>query len=136
MSKKHIQVIRSYSPNATFGFVDLPSKRLYSLEQPWRNNTEGASCIPEGTYNVKRDRTGKWQYYAIQDVPDRTFIEIHPANYVRQLAGCLALGQSRMDDGFSIGSSELALKDFMEYVGEDDFLITFRSFNPAIDSLF
>jgi len=133
---KHLTTVRSYLPIATIGYVDLPSKRLQSLERPWLNNKVSVSCIPEGTYLVKRDRTGKHQYYAIQNVPNRTFIEQHAANYVSQLEGCQALGLTRMDDHISIGSSELAMKDLMQYIGDDEaYLMTFRSFNPAFDSV-
>ena len=132
---KHVHLVRSYLKNAAIGYMDLPHKRLYSLEQPWNDNKELASCIPEGTYLVKRDRTGRHQYYAVQNIPERTFVEWHPANKVSQLAGCTAFGQKRSDDNISLVSSELALKDILEYFGEDDFLVTYRSFNPAFDKL-
>lgn len=128
-----LEVVRSYLKGATVGFIDLPNKRLQTLERPWDNNIAGKSCIPEGTYRVKRDKSGRWQYYAIQNVPSRTFIEIHPANYVNQLEGCLALGMARMEDNISVASSKDALSVFMDYVGEDDFELTFRSFNPNFD---
>ena len=133
---KHLTTVRSYLPSATIGYVDLPNKRLQSLERPWLDNKASVSCIPEGTYLVRRDRTGKHQYYAITNVPERTFIEQHTANYVSQLEGCQAIGLTRMDDNISIGSSELAMKDLMEYIGSDEeYLMTFRAFNPAFDSV-
>ena len=132
---KHYQIVRSYLPTATIGYMDINGKRLFSLEQPWRDNKSYISCIPEGTYLVKRDRTGKQQYYAVQSVTERTFIEWHPANKVSQLEGCTAFGDRRSDDNVSLVSSELALKHILSTIGDDDFLVTYRSFNPALDEL-
>lgn len=133
---KHLHIIRSYLPEATIGFCDIPTKRLYTLEPPDKKNKPNVSCILEGTYLVKRDRTGNHQYYAVQNVPNRTFIEWHPANKVSQLAGCTAFGQKRADDNVSLVASELGLKDIMNYVGEDDFLVTYRAYNASVDNLF
>lgn len=132
---KHVHIVRSYLPSATIGYMDLPHKRLYSLELPWKDNAGSVSCIPEGTYLVKRDRTGKHQFYAVQNVPNRTNIEWHIGNYTKNVLGCTAFGQSRMNDNISVSSSELALKDIVEYFGEEDFLVTYRAFNASLDSL-
>lgn len=131
----HYNIVRSYLPAATIGYMDINGKRLFSLEQPWRDNKTSISCIPEGTYLIKRDRTGRQQYYAVQSVPERTFIEWHPANKVSQLEGCTAFGECRADDNVSLVSSELALKHILSTIGDDDFLVTYRSFNPAFDQL-
>lgn len=59
---------------------------------------ENASClIPAGVYRLSL-------YYSVRnkrivpllhDVPGRSYIEIHPANVPRELAGCLAMGVGR-----------------------------------------
>lgn len=130
---KKLTVVRSYLESATIGFMDIPSRRLQSMELPWLDNSEGKSCIPEGTYLAVRDTTGKHQFYAIKDVPKRSDIEIHIANYTHQILGCLALGRTRMDDGISVGNSGSALNDLVDYIGDESFMITFRSFNPLTD---
>lgn len=133
---KHLSVVRSYTQTATIGFIDMPSgKRLQTLERPWLNNRPNESCIPQGTYLVGRDNSGRWQYYSVTNVPNRTFIEIHPANHVGELAGCLSLGMERANNNESLVWSQTAIDLFVGEMGDDDFLITFRSFSPDFDSL-
>lgn len=130
---KHFHIVRSYTPTATIGFVGVNGVRLQTLEQPWRDNESNRSCIPEGTYLVKRDKVGRHQWYAVQNVPNRTFIEFHPANKVGELAGCTAFGMSRASDNESLVRSTDAMNYFLEYVGDNDFFVTYRSFSPAND---
>ena len=132
---KHYQIVRSYLPAATIGYMDLPHKRLYSLELPWKDNSEDVSCIPEGTYLLKRDHTGKHQYYAVQDIPSRTNIEWHMGNYLKDILGCTVFGQARMNDNISVASSALALKEIVKYIGDEDCLVTYRAFNINTDKL-
>jgi len=85
---------REYSPFATFGKIYVGSKRWDTLERPWANNAPNVSCIPEGTYLLRRDETGKHRYLRIpdEDVAPRSAIEVHPANTVLDLQGCIAVG--------------------------------------------
>jgi hypothetical protein len=129
----HYHVVRSYLDVATAGYMDVNGQRLQTLERPWLNNKASKSCIPEGTYLVNRDHSGRWQYYSVSNVPNRTFIEIHPANKVSQLEGCLALGLQRAADNVSIINSESAVNIFTGAQGEDSCLITFRQYNPNTD---
>jgi hypothetical protein len=130
---KHITVIRSYLKVATVGFCDLPELRLQTLELPWRDNENDKSCIPEGTYIVKRDKIGHHQWYAIQNVANREDVELHPANWVHELKGCTAFGLTRKNDGVSVSESKKALLELLDFAGDDDFLITYRSFNHHVD---
>ena len=129
----HYQVVRSYLDIATAGYVDVNGQRLQTLERPWLNNKASKSCVPEGTYIVNRDHTGRWQYFSIINVPNRTFIEIHPANKVEHLEGCLALGMQRGSDNISIINSEAAINVLLGTQGEESFLLTFRQYNPNTD---
>jgi len=63
-----------------------------ALEKPWLNNKPGQSCIPEGDYICEHDETGTFRYWKVEDVPYRSNIEIHPANCIDDLEGCIALG--------------------------------------------
>ena len=60
------------------------------IELPWRNNAPDISCIPPGTYHGHMIQSPHFQraVYVLDDVPDRSAIEIHPANF----GGCVALG--------------------------------------------
>jgi hypothetical protein len=71
-----------------------------SLELPWKDNDPDVSCIPKGTYiGVKVDATVRIPYphILIPNVPNRTGICIHRANFVSQLRGCIAVGVGGMD---------------------------------------
>jgi hypothetical protein len=75
-----------------------------TLELPWMNNENGKSCIPAGIYPAEKfeSPTHGW-CFLLKNVPDRKMIEIHVANYFRQLLGCIAVGDSFSDmdqDGF------------------------------------
>ncbi len=62
------------------------------FELPWRENMVGVSCIPPGVYQLRKRWSPKFQrpLYEVQDVPGRTHILIHAANYTSQLRGCIA----------------------------------------------
>lgn len=73
-----------------------------TLELPWRGNAHGASCIPPGVYEVRRDWSPKRQRYVyeLQAVPQRGDIQIHSGNFAgdrskglrSDVEGCLLLG--------------------------------------------
>lgn len=83
----------------TFETLEGISTTLFSLELPWKDNKTGISCIPEGIYKVittfsNRFKQNMWE---VLNVPNRKGIRIHPANYVQQLEGCIALGIGTAD---------------------------------------
>ncbi|WP_020408942.1 DUF5675 family protein [Hahella ganghwensis] len=94
----------AYATDGTFGRLQLPNDRiLYTCERPWLNNQTGKSCIPDGLYKLqKRDsgvvrRSSGGDYisgWEVTDVPGRTYIMIHPANWPHQLEGCIAPGMN------------------------------------------
>lgn len=65
-----------------------------SVELPWRNNRRNVSCIPADSYEAIAINRGSNGDYAIwlQNVPGRSEILIHTANFVYQLQGCIAPG--------------------------------------------
>ncbi len=87
----------------TFGTLVLDDgTTFHSLELPWRDNTRGLSCIPAGTYMFKKvDSPKHGECYMGVDIPGRSEIEIHAANYAGDVAlgyrsdllGCIALGK-------------------------------------------
>ncbi|HEY2068249.1 MAG TPA: DUF5675 family protein [Rhizomicrobium sp.] len=96
----------------TFGVLYLDDTLLAAFavtcEQPWKNNAPGHSCIPAGQYDLlpynspKHGETVVFHNPAlgIYGTPDRipagckgrSLCEIHPANWPRQLEGCVAVG--------------------------------------------
>ena len=69
--------------------------QAYTLELPWRFNRPNVSCIPADTYIFKMfDSPKHGMVYEAEAVPGRTSIQIHPANWAKQLLGCIALGRA------------------------------------------
>lgn len=84
----------------------------YTLELPWKDNEKRVSCIPKGVYNVEKRQSTKYKHhFHILDVPNRSYILIHQANFVRQLKGCIAVGATLTDidkDGLRDVTSSVA----------------------------
>lgn len=95
-----------------------------SLELPWKDNERNISCVPEGIYPLKLEYSGhfKKDLWELYEVPNRSECKFHVANYVRQLNGCIALGQNRADidgDGtIDITSSGNTIKEFHKAMGD------------------
>jgi len=93
----------SYEKEGTYGVLLSESgEHFHTLELPWKDNQRNISCIPEGVYKYRirsPEESGKFDYYHIHilDVPNRSYILIHAANYVSQLQGCIAPGVDRID---------------------------------------
>lgn len=104
--------------------------QCHTLELPWRNNQRQKSCIPAGRYKIRPRVSQKYgQHLHILNVPNRDMILIHEANYVHQLLGCIAVGQSVRDlngDGVpDITSSKLTKARLMEFInGETEIVIS------------
>lgn len=103
----------------------------HSLELPWRDNQRNISCIPTGSYTGRvldteaELSTTRFDYkcIAIDNVPERSGIKIHIANYVHQIRGCIIPGKGRRDidnDGIidMIGSAQ-ALDKIIQNLPQD-----------------
>ncbi|HWG77834.1 MAG TPA: DUF5675 family protein [Steroidobacteraceae bacterium] len=92
---------------AQVGTLAAGNLTLSTIELPWRDNLAGRSCVPAGDYELlpylspKHGQTwrlhnpalGVWgRTLAPEGV--RTEIEIHCANFARELQGCIAVGLS------------------------------------------
>lgn len=124
------------TPDGVVGRVVTDSGlQLYSLERPWRNNEKDVSCIPPGVYQcliVDSPKFGK--VYGVTGVKDRTSVLIHAANWVRQLQGCVALGNAV---GVVLGingimGSRDAVARFMADLDNESFTLTI-AWEPDID---
>jgi hypothetical protein len=90
---------RTYFADRTEGRLESPSGRIVTtLERPDRNNQVNVSCIPEGTYEVHRDRHGRHTWFKVLDVERRTAIEIHEGYKVSHSAGCILLDLLELQD--------------------------------------
>ena len=109
----------AYLPEGTLGRFQIPNgPEIFTLERPWLHNKPFVSCIPPGTYPLEWDTTGR-----VKDVPrlrgvqNRTQINIHAANWVRQLQGCIALGMEWEVDGHQ-QPSLLSSREAMDLMAE------------------
>jgi len=76
----------------------LEVMRCKTIELPWKDNQRRISCIPLGEYEVVKRSSAKFgEHFHLTNVPDRDWILIHPANYSRQLLGCIAPGKAFLD---------------------------------------
>lgn len=104
-----------YHPNATLGVIKLHDKTFYSVERPWLDNQVSVSCIPTGEYELGwRESPRFGQTWHLQDVPGRTYILIHVANFSKDVEGCIGLGMDLMGDTVAVSNSRVAVKKFEE----------------------
>jgi hypothetical protein len=117
------------------------SFKCLSLELPDRQNAAGKSCIPAGVYTCTLRYSpdhGSW-LYGVDNVPGRSDIEIHPANwagdtdkgYYSELRGCIALGfgtaimpTPRGNQQKAVTSSKAAIGAFMTALANQPFELT------------
>lgn len=121
----HVEAVNDAGEKLTF----------QALELPWKDNHHDISCIPCRIYTVKKvgpSANIPYDHLAIQDVPERSGVCIHAANYVSQLRGCVAVGMSLTDingDGqLDTTSSKVALKKLMDFLPEESELIIVKNF--------
>ncbi len=84
---------RTYFPEGTNGKLESEGKLIfYTIELPWKRNERRISCIPEGKYFIRKRYSAKYKWHLeLVDVPNRTYILIHPANNAqKELRGCIA----------------------------------------------
>lgn len=103
-----------------------------TLELPDKANKPMVSCIPTGQYKCTYNFSPHFErkLYQILNVPNRSGIRIHPANYARQLLGCIALGSALkdidMDGQNDTIHSGATCKRFEEIMNYEDFTLTIK----------
>jgi hypothetical protein len=101
-----------YQPKQVIGTLQIfdKGKLIFicdTLELPWLNNRPQVSCIPTGTYDCEYRESAKYpQHYWVKNVPGRSWILIHQANFVGSnnprthkpdLLGCIGVGNGYGD---------------------------------------
>lgn len=123
-------------PHGTFGFIDMPDGlRLFTGELPDKQNAPNISCIPPGIYNCAWTFSPafKRMMYLVADVPKRSGIRIHSANFMgdkaaglrAQLNGCLALGRrlGTIDGQKALILSSAAVTALESFMGREPFIL-------------
>ncbi|MEO6901532.1 MAG: DUF5675 family protein [Bacteroidia bacterium] len=90
-----------------------------TLELPYLDNKFQVSCIPCGTYIVKKRWSLKFgNHFHVTNVPNRSFVLIHFGNYYTDILGCILVGDAFKDinhDGLKdVTNSKVTLKKLYE----------------------
>jgi len=114
--------------DGTFGVIcDGTVPFGVTLELPWRDNERNVSCIPKGTYNVDRIQVEDGIVFKVREVQGRSGIDIHIANTINDLKGCIGVGESftEISDLTAIGSSRAGMRELENRtIGVDRFKLT------------
>lgn len=116
----------AHTPWGTLGMLYLPYAGVSfpTIEPRWEHNAKGKSCIPAGDYYleqrpspiVARSSGGEFNVgWEVKDVPNRSLIMLHPANWASELQGCIAPGRAHvvMNGRPGVSASRAAFKDLM-----------------------
>ena len=81
--------------DCTIGRLSYGDFHCLTLELPWKDNRRNVSCVPAGVYNARQyDSPEHGPVILLDDVPERTWVEIHAGNFTRQILGCILVGDS------------------------------------------
>lgn len=124
---------RAYLPHVTIGVLTVGPRTWVTLEPPWKDNESNVSCIPDGQYELRRRQSQRFgETFEIHGVPKREAILFHAGNRANDTQGCVLLGTWLSEDTYAIGSSKIAIKEFMECLsGADKYHISIVPFAGA-----
>jgi len=97
MNKSNIVKLRRshFLDDCILGGLTIPGcdVPLFTLENPWRDNMRGVSCIPEGLYRCEPFSGAKYKaVYEVKNVVDRSYILFHSGNWAADTVGCILVG--------------------------------------------
>ncbi len=122
-----------HADNFTLGRLFVGNEVFFTIEKPWKDNEPFISCIPVGKYICKKYSSDKYpNTYEITEVPNRTQILFHVANYARDVLGCIGIGLgvgcwfdrgnflhavTESESMIGVTNSRNAVNQFMDLVG-------------------
>lgn len=120
---------------ATIGVLRGLSRTLYTLEEAWRANKTGISCIPAGTYQCAPHgweagtKVKKPQTWELQNVPGRSAVLIHIGNTTKDTEGCIlaGMGMSVTQMLSAVSDSRIAIELMRKEVGKRTFTLTVKN---------
>lgn len=127
---KKLKLITKGLSNGTYGELFMNGQRLcVTVEREWNNNNPSVSCIPAGTYTVKRHKSPKFGECFALEAPSlgvtiygpsqRTHCLIHVANFPSQLEGCIAPGTALHSAKWGVANSRKAMDALLETLTDD-----------------
>ena len=89
-----LRIERFYMEDCTLGRLTYGDFQCFTLELPMLDNAQDISCIyPNGGFiGRKHFSPSNGDCIAIDNVQGRTNIQMHSANFTRQILGCIAVG--------------------------------------------
>ena len=122
---KYLDVIRlDYGEDGILGVLRFDGRLLsqvYTLELPYRKNVKNYSSIPVGQYSANlHESPNHGPTVAINNVPNRSHILIHVGNTIKDLRGCIAVGDRIGNiNGFkAVLNSKETLEWLLEFLKE------------------
>lgn len=97
-----VRVVKNFNYILGRLYIYQGAKEIFNcatLELPYKDNKVNQSAIPPGSYPIKLEWSPRFSrlLWELKQVPGRTEIKIHNANYVHQLNGCIAVGREFLD---------------------------------------
>lgn len=126
---KTVNIYRWEHEKSVVGRLTFGKFECFTLELPNLNNQINISCIPDGVYRAKkRFSPGKNDWVVEYTfVPGRTYIQMHPANFTRQLLGCQAIGNGIKfidgDNTLDVTNSGPTFAALMNLLPDDEFVV-------------
>ncbi len=109
---------RQYSSSGINGALSFNGTEICkTIELPWRGNQRRISCIPEGTYRLRKRFSSKFKWHLeVMNVKNRDLILFHPANdALKELNGCIAPVTKLTGEGKGI-QSRIAFERLKEII--------------------
>lgn len=112
-----IKIIRTlYSDIGVLGILKIGDSDYRTLELPDKNNRRNISCIPIGTYygQVRKSRKKGW-CIQLQKVTNRTAIQLHAGNRLKDTQGCILVGTDyiRTEQEYILTESRRAIRSLI-----------------------
>lgn len=128
VEKVIVNRMRDHENKVTLGTLNYKGFKCFTLELPWLDNKRNESCIPPAkAYKCVKHNSPRHGYVIkITNVLDRTHILIHAGNFVRQIEGCVLVGDSiKFLDGDNIPdvtNSKTTMQKLMEILPKEFYL--------------
>ncbi|USD22137.1 DUF5675 family protein [Microbulbifer variabilis] len=120
----------AYGLDATLGRLRVRDFVFYTVERPWLGNRPFESCIPEGVYSCNPYNSPRFpNVWELKEVPGRTKILIHTANYSADVQGCIGIGSNLAPGGWWVTQSRKAMQQLRELL-PPEFDLTISHFVP------
>ena len=89
----------AYLESGTLGRLTMGNWGCFTIERPWKDNQPNVSCIPEGVYACQPFSGERFKdVIQIMDVPHRSYILFHVANFPHDIEGCIGVGDRFVSD--------------------------------------